>query len=295
MLNIIFVFFCTCPILYLNFSYDIRRLFGGWCIIFRKAFRSLSVYSLNQRCTLRRAPRFRRTFLWATTRDNARIANACSPAREGVLTVEQDQPPGYHPGVEGVRPVRLLLVPGIRGRTRDRHRRAQIGGPRLAAAAARRYRAIRILFSLFLLRLCNRKKSSTPVRTVAGSICVVADRIGRLTEADAARRFLSPSRIFGTKSDDALAQRKVPSNCPQNKITFSVTLVRSLPRNDAVTLTAVFDQCTRQDNVIGLLAAPRLRRWDQRNPWSHFFIEGDVADVFITPCQSDYARLRNVG
>jgi len=91
-----------------------------------------------------------------------------SSKRSPVLTVEQDQPPGYHPGVEGVRPVRLLLIPVIRDRARDRRRRAgrgrtEIGG---LAGPARRYRAIRTLFSLFLLRLCNRKKSSAPVRTV---------------------------------------------------------------------------------------------------------------------------------
>lgn len=105
-----------------------------------------------------------------------------------VLTVEQDQPPSYHPGVEGVRPVGLLLVPVIRDRAHDRRRqpgrgRAEIGGLRLATA--RRYRVIRILFSLFLLRLCNRKKNSAPVRTVT---CV------RLV------RFLADSAAESTRS-----------------------------------------------------------------------------------------------
>lgn len=88
------------------------------------------------------------------------------------LSVEQDQSPGYHPGFQGVRPTRLLLVPRIRGCHRDRHGRSR-ALIRLRLTA-RRYRAICTLFSLFLLRLCNRKKNSRLVR--AGPETMVGDR-----------------------------------------------------------------------------------------------------------------------
>lgn len=76
----------------------------------------------------------------------------------GVLTVEQDQSPGHHPGFQGVRPARLLLVPWIRGRGRDRQATGRSRALIRLRLTARRYRAICTLFSLFLLRLCNRKK-----------------------------------------------------------------------------------------------------------------------------------------
>lgn len=75
-----------------------------------------------------------------------------------VLTVEQDQSPGHHPGFQGVRPARLLLVPWIRGRGRDRQATGRSRALIRLRLTARRYRAICTLFSLFLLRLCNRKK-----------------------------------------------------------------------------------------------------------------------------------------
>lgn len=212
----------------------------------------------NRLFRLIRTLRFRRTFLWATT-TTIRDDTACS--RECVLTVEQDQPPGYHPGVEGVRPVRLLLVPGFRGRARNRQRRAgrgraQIGGLRLAV---RRYRAIRILFSLFLLRLCNRKKSSTPVRTVAG---YVRRRRGRIRLAGWLADSTSP-RKFSRRTARSLREKSYRIiHTQRRKKKEIMSLVRSFYR-EALVVTSLYNFRSMYSSwLIGLLGAPWLHRWD---------------------------------
>lgn len=95
----------------------------------------------------------------------------CLRVKRYSLSNKIDQSPGYHPGFQGVRPTRLLLVPWIRGCDRDRHAAGRGRALIRLRLTARRYRAICTLFSLFLLRLCNRKKKyrdrqSGPMETI---------------------------------------------------------------------------------------------------------------------------------
>lgn len=75
-----------------------------------------------------------------------------------ILTVEQDQSPSYNPGIKGVWPIRLLLIPCIRGCAWNRPRNARSRALIDLSLTIWRNRAICTLFSLFLFRLCNRKE-----------------------------------------------------------------------------------------------------------------------------------------